>query len=274
MSNDEHEGHAPELPAMRTPGENYPAGGDSPEVLAGDETGVARNRSPAAIPAEVHANARGEVQAPPGEPGPIRREIRRVGAGGTAPPTPTADETSDHDAAHLADAGASAFMSFSLAGVFRQADALAYKKFRDRLLADCGNPTDPVEIMMVEQLALAHLNVGRLHFKSATAEDLESARTYGALAIGLAGEFRRTALALRSYRVKPQAVITVQPTEVPGVAAAPDSSPGQEGGGDELGSNEEVPDDGGATIPLPESAAGRGRPAEPGQAARARRRGA
>lgn len=59
MANDQHEGHAPELPAMWTPGENYPAGEDSPEVLAGDERGVARNRSPAAIPAEVHANARG-----------------------------------------------------------------------------------------------------------------------------------------------------------------------------------------------------------------------
>ena len=208
------------------------------------------------------------VPLPGSDPPPAWRRPAAPARVATGSRPPTADETSDHYAAHLADTSASAFMYFSLAGVFRQADALAYKKFRDRLLADCGNPTDPVEIMMVEQLALAHLNVGRLHFKSATAEDLESARTYGALAIGLAGEFRRTALALRSYRVKPQAVITVQPTEVPGVAAAPDSSPGQEGGGDELGSNEEVPDDGGATIPLPESEAGRGRPAEPGQTPR------
>src|SRR2546421_179092 len=89
-----------------------------------------------------------------------------------------------------------------MAWVFRQANALAFKRFRDKLLADCGGP---VEVMLVEQLALAHLNTCRLHYKSATADCLESARAYGALAIALAGEVRRTALAVKAYRAGPQA---------------------------------------------------------------------
>jgi hypothetical protein len=186
----------------------------------------------------------------------------------THPAVPSADQVADHYAIHLSDTSASAFMYFSLAGVFRQADALAYKKYRDKLLIDCGSPTDPIEIMMVEQLALAHLNTGRLHFKAATADSLEAARTYGALAIALAGEFRRGALALKSYRTRPPAgVESVTSAE----AAAPRARASGEGIDGELGSNLGGDHDGG-TIPLPESAEGRGGPEEPGQAERVKRR--
>jgi hypothetical protein len=182
------------------------------------------------------------------------------------------DRASEHYASHIAETSSSAFMYFCMAGVFRQADAQAYKIFRDRLLADCGAPADPVEVMLIEQLALAHLNTGRLHFKSATAEDLESARTYGALAIALAGEVRRTALAIRAYRVKPQAATggaglpaSVDPAEPGGEAA-------EEGGDGEMGSKPGDEAHGKGTIPLPESAEGRGRPEEPRQTTRAQRR--
>ena len=82
---------------------------------------------------------------------------------------------------------------------------LAYKKYRDQLVADCGGPSDPVEVMLIEQLALAHLNAGRLHFRAANAESLEGARVYGGLAVLLQGELRRTALALKAYRSQRQA---------------------------------------------------------------------
>jgi hypothetical protein len=41
-----------------------------------------------------------------------------------------------------------------------------YRMFRDRLLVDCGSPTDPIEVMLNEQMVLAHLNVGQLHYNS------------------------------------------------------------------------------------------------------------
>src|SRR5689334_3665828 len=52
-------------------------------------------------------------------------------------------------AAQLAESGASAFLALSMHGVFAQADAQAYKAYRDRLVAGCGTPSDPVEVMLI-----------------------------------------------------------------------------------------------------------------------------
>ena len=45
--------------------------------------------------------------------------------------------------------------------------------YRDRLLADCGNPTDPIEVMIIEQLGLAHFYLGLMHCKAANAGSVE-----------------------------------------------------------------------------------------------------
>ena len=132
----------------------------------------------------------------------------------------TAIEPSDRFARNLAETSGAMFMYASMSGVFREADALAFKKFRDKLVADCGSPHDPIEVMLIEQLALAHLNSGRLHFKAANAESLDGARVYGGLAVLLQGELRRTALALKMYRsqARPQGVVA---GDEPGGAVKP-----------------------------------------------------
>lgn len=210
-------------------------------------------------------------QPPAGVGPPSMRPVAKAPAAARLP-RPTAEQVADHYANHLTETSSSAFMYFTLAGVFRQADALAFKKFRDRLLADCGSPSDPVEIMLIEQLALAHPNTGRLPYKSATADGLEAARTYGALAIALAGEMRRTALAIKAYRIKPQAATVAVGAVVSAEGAGAVARAGEGGDDDELGSNAGDPEHDEGTIPLTESAAGRGRQAEPGEAARADRR--
>src|SRR5438270_403136 len=93
------------------------------------------------------------------------------------------------------------FLYASMAGTLPQLNAQDFKAFRDRLVADCGDPADPIAVMLIEQIALAHLNIGRLQYKSANAGSLEEARAYGGLATQLLGEFRRTALALQAYRL-------------------------------------------------------------------------
>src|SRR5262249_4032087 len=146
----------------------------------------------------------------------------------------------------------SVFMYASMGGLLRQPDPTAYKLFRDRLLHDAGDPTDPVEVMLLEQIALAHLNIGRLHYRSATAEDLEGAKASGALAIALTGEFRRTALALQQYRAAGQVLGAGAGREaaVEGIAAP---GVGHNGAGvdGELPSTE-ASDDGGRAIPYAE----------------------
>jgi hypothetical protein len=189
---------------------------------------------------------------------------------GPSRPGPTAEAVSQHYSSHLSDTSASAFMYFSMAGVFRQADAPAYKLFRDRLLAECGGPTDPIEVILIEQLALAHLNSGRLHFRAATSDSLEAARVYGSMAIMLMGEFRRGALALKSYRDKPQ---SAERSPAAGGDVARAGSPDREGVDGEQGSNPRGDEhDGGTILLAAESPTGRGGPAKSGAAARAHRR--
>jgi hypothetical protein len=92
------------------------------------------------------------------------------------------------------------FMFASMNDVLKEIDVSAYRLYRDRLLADYGNPGDPIVILLVEQVALAHLNTGRLFYKASTAGSVECATAYLAAISRLMGEIRRTSLALPAYR--------------------------------------------------------------------------
>jgi hypothetical protein len=109
--------------------------------------------------------------------------------------------SSSHFATHLRETVGSLFCYATMSGMFPQPDTHAFQEYRNRLLEDCGNPTDPVEVMMIEQITLAHLNIGRLQFKSATSESPETARVYGGMATHLLAEFRRCCLALQAFRL-------------------------------------------------------------------------
>jgi hypothetical protein len=81
-----------------------------------------------------------------------------------------------------------------------QVAAAGFRVYLDRLLADAGDITDPVEIMLLEQLAMAHFRIGQLHGAAGQAQTLEGTKLLSAAAARLLGEFRRTALAIRAYR--------------------------------------------------------------------------
>ncbi|MBM4089189.1 MAG: hypothetical protein FJ276_07140 [Planctomycetes bacterium] len=103
-----------------------------------------------------------------------------------------------HNLRTVAGAG---YLYASLSGFLgQQINPDAYVQYFTQLLRDCGTPHDPIEVMIVEQLALAHHNVGRLYAKSALADHSDEAVAYASAAARLAGEFRRTALALNEYR--------------------------------------------------------------------------
>jgi hypothetical protein len=175
---------------------------------------------------------------------------------------------SDHFAEQLRETAGAVFLYGSMGRVFQQMDCYAFKTYRDRLVADCGNPTDPIEVMMIEQIALAHMSIGRLQFNSATAGSIEAARTYGAMATQLLGEFRRTALALKSYRTETHAGVVDEGLSASPAKADSDQKASKEEVDSELGSNPGGQDHGEDTIRLPESAQGRGGEAEPGEVAR------
>lgn len=145
--------------------------------------------------------------------------------------------------------------------------------YLDNFLEEAGAPTDPVERMLLEQIAIAHHGIGRLHTEAASATTPEAANIYNSAAAKLLGEFRRCVLALREYRL-PVAVKNVTVVKQQNVAAgnqqianfADDRSDGEDDqtkcGDNELSSNrriEYVP----ATEFIPQSTSRCGRQAEP-----------
>lgn len=76
----------------------------------------------------------------------------------------------------------------------------SFKVYLDGLRKDAGNPTDPVEIMLVEQLALAHHRVAQLHVQAEQSKTIDEAKVFTVAAARLTGELRRLALALNQYR--------------------------------------------------------------------------
>jgi hypothetical protein len=106
---------------------------------------------------------------------------------------------SEHFAGHLRETAAALFLNASFGQVFKDVDTVAYKLYRDRLLADCGAPSDPIEVILIEQISMAHLITGYLHTKGLNSS-AECASAYLGAAARLTGELRRSALALQTYR--------------------------------------------------------------------------
>jgi hypothetical protein len=144
-------------------------------------------------------------------------------AGSRDGPEPAAVPTlEEQHAAHLKESTAAMFMFASLGGVLKDVDVAAFRLYRDRLLDDYGNPQDPIEIMFVEQLALAHLNCGQLFYKSSAVNSIECASAYLAATTRLMAEFRRTALALPAYR---EAVRRLERSDAPVAPSKEKSAP-------------------------------------------------
>ena len=163
---------------------------------------------------------------------------------------------------------------------------LAIKEAMEQIQAACGNPTDPVERMMVENLTLANHSIGRLMVKAATANNLEQAAMYQSSATKLLAEFRRLALSIKKYRepsstsqfvvIKQQNNAGAQQiafVEVEQNSGMLEGKPEKSFSGNELGSNE-VPQHVNLAITEQESTPSPGRTIEPQKAKRTERRGA
>jgi hypothetical protein len=85
-------------------------------------------------------------------------------------------------------------------GMGRDLPIEAWRLYLDEFVRQAGNPSDPVEKLMVEQLALAHNAITKLYVRAASAEDAATSELCFAALARLAAEFRRLALALHVYR--------------------------------------------------------------------------
>jgi hypothetical protein len=80
--------------------------------------------------------------------------------------------------------------------------AAGCRVYLDDLVRESGNPSDPVEIMLLEQMAMCHQYSIQMQALSKKAEGVEAIELYLSGAARLSSEFRKTALALKEYRKK------------------------------------------------------------------------
>ena len=101
----------------------------------------------------------------------------------------------------------------------------AFVEYRDRLLADCGAPDDPLVVMLIEQVAMAHINIARLHVKSAVAGSCVEAVAYEAAAARLLTELRRSVLVLEDLKARGTGKARSSSKEKPADQAKPTTKP-------------------------------------------------
>ena len=101
-------------------------------------------------------------------------------------------------AAEIRDARLPSLLAHMLCGEAEAAKGMML--YLDAIIKDAGDPIDPVERMILEQITLAHQRIITLHAEAHTEKTLEAVKILNNAAVRLQGEFRRLALALRLYR--------------------------------------------------------------------------
>jgi hypothetical protein len=149
-------------------------------------------------------------QAPGSGVGPVHRSaVQRQSAVGEF----------DHEVAVVRDLSAAAVLGTicakTLKGTVRPT---GYLLFREEFLRASGSPTDPVEVMMLEQLMWAHHRLGDLQAQASDANTPELIEVLNVAVTRVMGEFRRTSLALKEFRtpVVPKQITLVKQQNVAG----------------------------------------------------------
>ncbi len=147
-----------------------------------------------------------------------------------ASPEALATAISEAHASNLRETTAAASMYTSMAAWTRSGIAAdAFVEYRDQLLADCGAPDDPLVVMLIEQVAMAHINIARLHVKSAVAGSCVEAVAYEAAAARLLTELRRSVLVLEDLKVRGTGKARSSSKEKPADQAKPTAKPNRKG---------------------------------------------
>jgi hypothetical protein len=107
----------------------------------------------------------------------------------------------EQKATQLREVVPAAYVYGAAAGLFQDAiDLPSCQVYLQQLLQQAGNPSDPIARMILEQLAMAHHAIGRLHVRAATRTSLAEVVAYHGVLARLMGEFRKTSLALHGLR--------------------------------------------------------------------------
>lgn len=149
-------------------------------------------------PGTLRPAASEPLSAPPAEAPPPSAPVADVGDGRV--PGTAAHAQLQAEADQLTNVAPGTYLYGALAGYFGSAvDKYSYVVFLQRLVAQMA-PADPLEAMLVEQIALSHHALGRAHVRAANATNAEVAKIFFTAAAKLQAEFRQSLLALKGYR--------------------------------------------------------------------------
>lgn len=138
-----------------------------------------------------------------------RAKTSEPDAPATIPCRPADESSNAGEAASLVEQRAeqlderlfSAFVFGALKGsVGDQIAPEVFNAWVKKLLSESGNPRDPVERTLVEQLILAHQHVCILTNRSTASKSAKDTAAYATAVARLQAEIRRTSLALKEYR--------------------------------------------------------------------------
>ena len=121
----------------------------------------------------------------------------------TSNPPSSAPEQSTRSSAEQAYAVKQAVAPAMLAtvlGVENTIGVSGYRVYLDELIRDSGNPTDRVEIMLLEQIVVCHHISMQMQIYAKTAQGAESTEMYMVAGSRSSAEFRKTVMALKEYR--------------------------------------------------------------------------
>jgi len=149
-------------------------------------------------PEELRPRASVRPPEPPAE-SPVEPTPRKDLGDGRIPGT-AAHAILQAEADQLAKVAPGTFLYGILEGYFNSAlDKFSYVAFMQNLVKQM-EPANPLEAMLVEQIALSHHALGRAHVRAANANNPEAAKVFYAAAGKLQAEFRHSLLALKTYR--------------------------------------------------------------------------
>jgi hypothetical protein len=175
--------------------------------------------TPPPAPKRPRRSARRNHPESPAAPRPARPTMSLGG-----PPVPVASEPPVPSPVASPPAPSSPPPRLSLEAIERQADILrrviypslmatafkfdrlvgpsAFRLYLDQMRADTGNSNDPMEEILLEQVALAHFRAGQLVSMAGGADSLEAIDMYNRGATRLMAEVRKTIGAWQDYRLK------------------------------------------------------------------------
>ena len=118
----------------------------------------------------------------------------------TEKPTPEQSTRSSAEQAYAVKQAVAPAMLATVLGVENTIGVSGYRVYLDELIRDSGNPTDRVEIMLLEQIVVCHHISMQMQIYAKTAQGAESTEMYMVAGSRSSAEFRKTVMALKEYR--------------------------------------------------------------------------